>query len=192
MMGEIWLRGPHFGSGYWNKPELSAWIFDAHPVGEQDGPGWLRTGDLGSVLDGELFITGRIKELLVVHGRNLFPQDVEREARAAHGALDGFVGAAFAVAAPDERVVLVHEVNPATPREDLPIVAGAVSRRLVASLGVPVRNLMLVKRGTVRRTTSGKIQRTAMRERFLAGSITALHAELESAVRRVSAGGDGG
>lgn len=189
-VGEIWLRGTHFGSGYWNKPELTAATFDAHLAGEPDGPGWLRTGDLGALLDGELFVTGRIKELLVVHGRNLFPQDVEREARAAHGALEGFVGAAFAVAAPDERVVLVHEINPATPREDLPGVATAVSRRLIVSLGVPVRNLMLVKRGTVRRTTSGKIQRMAMRERFLAGSITALHTELEPAVRRVSAVGD--
>lgn len=191
-VGEIWLRGAHFGSGYWNKPELTARTFDAHPVGEQDAPGWLRTGDLGGFLDGELFVTGRIKELLVVHGRNLFPQDVEREARAAHNALEGFLGAAFAVAAPDERVVLVHEINPSTPRDELPTVATAVARRLMASLGVPVRNLVLVKRGTVRRTTSGKIQRTAMRERFLAGAITALHAEIEPAVRRVSAGGDGG
>jgi acyl-CoA synthetase (AMP-forming)/AMP-acid ligase II len=191
-VGEIWLRGAHFGSGYWNKPELTARTFNAHPVGEQDAPGWLRTGDLGGFLDGELFVTGRIKELLVVHGRNLFPQDVEREARAAHNALEGFLGAAFAVAAPDERVVLVHEINPSTPRDELPTVATAVARRLMASLGVPVRNLVLVKRGTVRRTTSGKIQRTAMRERFLAGSITALHAEIEPAVRRMSAGGDGG
>ncbi|MFJ3982604.1 fatty acyl-AMP ligase [Streptomyces fungicidicus] len=187
-IGEIWLRGESIGRGYWGRPELSAEVFDARLADSAEGPGWLRTGDLGALVDGELFVTGRLKELLIVHGRNIFPQDVEHEARAAHEALGGQLGAAFGVGSPDERVVLVHEVHPRTPRTELPEVVTAVTRRLNRSFGLPLRNVVLVRRGTVRRTTSGKIRRTAMRERFLAGDMTVLHAELEPALRAPSTG----
>ncbi len=189
-IGEIWLRGGNVGLGYWNRPELTAQTFDV-TLADDDSTGWLRTGDLGALVDGELFVTGRIKELLIVRGRNLFPQDVEQQARAAHEALRGLLGAAFGVAVPDERMVLIHEVNPRTPADELPAVATTVARRLTTTIGVPVRNVLLVRRGTVRRTTSGKIQRTAMRDRFLAGDIAALHAELEPEVRQAAAGGVG-
>ncbi|WP_322755000.1 fatty acyl-AMP ligase [Frankia sp. Cas3] len=192
-IGELWLRGGSVGLGYWNKPQASAQIFHARLAGadghDETGPGWLRTGDLGAFIGGELFITGRIKETLIVRGRNLFPHDLEREARTAHDALHNFVGAAFGVSAPDERIVLVHEVAPRTPVEHLPAVATAVMRNLTDSFGVPVYNILLVRRGTVRRTTSGKIRRMAMREWFLAGEIPVLHADLEPAVRRLAAGG---
>ncbi|GAB2896587.1 fatty acyl-AMP ligase [Streptomyces deserti] len=187
-VGEIWLRGESLGRGYWGKPELSAQVFDARLADADEGPGWLRTGDLGALVDGELFVTGRLKELLIVHGRNIFPQDVEHEARAAHDALGGQFGAAFGIGSPDERVVLVHEVHPRTPKAELPEVVTAVTRRLSRSFGLPMRNIVLVRRGTVRRTTSGKIRRTAMRERFLAGDMHVLHAELEPALRAASTG----
>lgn len=185
-IGEVWLRGPAIGRGYWGKPELSAEIFDARPVGDA-GPGWLRTGDLGALVDGRLFITGRLKEMLIVRGRNLFPQDLEVAARAAHEALTGFLGAAFGVPVPDERIVLVHEVNPQVAAEQLPSIAAAVKRRLTVEIGVPVHNIVLVRRGTVRRTTSGKIQRGIMRSRFLAGEIEPSYAELDAAVQAAMA-----
>ncbi len=187
-IGEVWLRGTSVGRGYWDKPELSAQTFQARLADDRDeGPGWLRTGDLGALVDGELFVTGRLKEMMIVRGRNLFPDDLEQQARLANAALEGFAGAAFAVAAPDERVVLIHEVNPRVPAEDLPAVATDVLHRLTASFGVPVRNIVLVRRGVVRRTTSGKIQRHAMREQFLTGAIAALHSELDAGVRRLTA-----
>lgn len=190
-IGEVWLRGASVGRGYWNKPELSAQTFRARLVDEpEDAPGWLRTGDQGALVDGELFITGRLKEMIIVRGRNLFPHDLEQQARLANAALEGFFGAAFGVAAPDERIVLIHEVNPRVPREDLSAVAIDVQRRLTASFGVPVRNILLVRRGVVRRTTSGKIQRHAMREQFLTGSIPALHSELDPGVQRLTAAAD--
>ncbi|MEU0949244.1 fatty acyl-AMP ligase [Streptomyces canus] len=192
-VGEIWVRGPNVGSGYWGRPELDAQVFAARLEGtgvdERATESWLRTGDLGALVDGELFVTGRLKEMLVVRGRNLFPHDLEQEARAAHQALRGHVGAAFAVAAPDERIVLVHEVAPRTADDELPRAAAAVSRRLTTACGVPVHNVLLVRRGTVRRTTSGKIRRSEMRDRFLAGDITALHTELDREVRQLRAGG---
>lgn len=195
-IGEIWLQGPGVSSGYWGRPELSEANFRARPAAADDaadagtaqggstaesGP-WLRTGDLGAAVAGELFVTGRLKELLILRGRNIFPQDLERAARAAHPALKGFFGAAFSVPVPDERAVLVHEVAPATAAQDLADIAAAVSRGLTAGFGVPVRNILLVRRGTIRRTTSGKIQRAAMREQFLAGRIGALHARLDPEV----------
>ncbi|MFI6306118.1 fatty acyl-AMP ligase [Amycolatopsis thailandensis] len=189
-VGEIWLRGDSIGRGYWGKPELSARVFDAEIAGVEDGGGWLRTGDLGAFADGEIFVTGRLKEMLIVHGRNVFPQDVEHEARTAHQALGGQLGAAFGVGAPDERVVLVHEVRPGTPSTELPSVVSAVTQRLNRSFGFPVRNVVLVRRGTVRRTTSGKIRRTAMRDRFLAGEMAVLHAELEPDVRPAPTGAE--
>jgi acyl-CoA synthetase (AMP-forming)/AMP-acid ligase II len=187
-IGEIWLRGAAIGRGYWNRPELSADVFAARLTGDDDGSassGWLRTGDLGALVDGELFVTGRLKEMMIVHGRNVFPQDVEKAARAGQPALTGRVGAAFGVFAPDERIVLVHEVDPATPAAGLPAIAKDVSRRLTIETEVPVRNVLLVRRGRVLRTTSGKIRRGEMRAKFLAGDIDALHAELEPDVRRL-------
>ena len=184
-IGELWLRGPSVGIGYWGRPELSRETFDAR-LSDGDA-GWLRTGDLASLVDGELVVTGRIKEMLIVYGRNLSPQDIEEEARPAHPALDGLRGAAFGVAAPDERVVVVHEVARGTDAAVLPSVAEAVKQRLSATLGIPVRNVVLVDRGTVRRTTSGKIQRLAMRSLFLAGELRVRHDALEPAVERLMA-----
>ncbi|WP_284466951.1 fatty acyl-AMP ligase [Actinomadura madurae] len=188
-VGEIWLRGAPMGRGYWNRPELRAEVFEARLADEDAGPagtGWLRTGDLGAVVNGELFVTGRLKEMMIVYGRNIYPQDVEQAARGDQPALAGLVGAAFGVPAPDERIVLVHEVAPATPAAELPAVAADVSRRLTVELGVPVRNVVLVRRGTVGRTTSGKIQRVETRARFLAGEIAPLYAELEPDVRGIT------
>ncbi|MFG2822963.1 fatty acyl-AMP ligase [Kitasatospora sp. NPDC048365] len=185
-VGELWLRGASVGSGYWNRPELTGPVFGARIEGGDDRV-WMRTGDLGTLIDGELFVTGRLKEMLVVRGRNLFPQDLEQEARSAHPALVGFFGAAFAVPAPDERIVLVHEVSPKVRDAELPAVASAVKQGLTGALGAPLRNVVLVRRGSVRRTTSGKIQRTTMRELFLSGELTAVHADLEPAVRLLAA-----
>lgn len=198
-VGEIWVRAPGTGRGYWNRPQETEAVFGARIAAAQgaaesadDDGRYLRTGDLGAFVDGQLYITGRIKELMIVHGRNLYPQDLEREARAAHEALHGLVGAAFAVAVPDERVVLVHEVSRTIPSEQLPGVARAVASALTAAVGSPLRNLVLVRRGAVPRTTSGKIQRAAARESFLSGQFTALYAELEPAVLTAASGGSGG
>jgi len=185
-IGEIWLCGDSVGLGYWNRPELSEQTFRAQLVGD-DEPGrtWLRTGDLGALVGDDLFVTGRLKEILIIRGRNLFPQDVEHEARAAHPALEGVVGAAFGVDTPDERLVLVHEVSPRLPAEQLADVAAAIMQELTVALGVPARNVVLVRRGTVSRTTSGKIQRGTVRRQFLAGEVAALHTVLEPEVRRL-------
>ena len=180
-IGELWLRGPGVSSGYWGRPELSRATFGARLAGVSGS--WLRTGDLACLVGGEIVVTGRLKEMLVIRGRNLFPQDIEQAARRAHPALDGLWGAVFGVPAPDERMVVVHEV----PREivvaELPGIAVAIKQRVTGVVGVPAGNVVLVDRGTVRRATSGKVQRLAMRGRFLAGTLEVRHRELEPAVR---------
>lgn len=185
-VGEIWLKGDSVSSGYWKRPETNKEIFDASIVdatGGQDGGGWLRTGDMGVLQDGELYVTGRLKEMVILAGRNLYPQDVERAIQSADEAFGNRVGAVFAVQTDREHLVAVQEVRPSSVTTGLDAFASDVQRFISKEFGVPAGNLLLVRPGTVRKTTSGKIQRTLMRKLFLEGRITALHEVLEPAVR---------
>jgi acyl-CoA synthetase (AMP-forming)/AMP-acid ligase II len=173
-IGEIWVAGPSVALGYRGRPEETRATFRAG-----DGR-WLRTGDLGFLLDGQLYVTGRIKDVIIVNGRNLYPQDLEVAAWRANPAAGR--SAAFGVRRPDggEHVVLIQEVrrgHSAVLSETADRVMDLVTREF----GIPL-SLMLVARGAVRQTTSGKLRRRHMRELFLSGSLTPLHAELEPAV----------
>lgn len=181
--GEIWVRGGSVAAGYHDRPAATAATFHAR-TRDGDGP-YLRTGDLGTLVDGELYVTGRLTDMLVVRGRNLCPQDIEHAARDLHPALAGGFGVAFGVTADREYVVLVHEVRKTlldgTDPADL---ADAVRTRLARDFDMPPPGVVLVNRGAVRRTTSGKVQRRLMRELFLAGSLRPLHATVPPALRR--------
>lgn len=185
-IGEVWVRGPSVTRGYWRDEERTRGAFGA--VAADGTAGFLRTGDLGTSYDGELYVTGRIKELLIVRGGNLYPQDIEAAARAAHPALARGVGAAFTVEAPDEQVVIVHECRPA--RRDAATLT-EISRRLTdvvtREFGAPVAGVVLVRPGSVPRTTSGKIQRALARRQFLDGQLELVHADLAPALRRATA-----
>lgn len=181
-VGEIWVRGGGVAAGYWNMPELSAATFDATPVGGTGG--WLRTGDLGASVDGELFVTGRTKDVIIVNGRNLYAHDIEAAARAAAPALARGVGAAFAVGSP-ERLVLVHELRPEHLGDaTLDDVTAAVRSAVFAEFSVPLTELVLVAKGVVARTTSGKIRRTHMRAAHEAGTIARLEQASQPEVAR--------
>ncbi|WP_169946407.1 fatty acyl-AMP ligase [Microbispora sp. H11081] len=178
-IGEIWVAGPSVALGYRGRPAETRATFPAD--GSARHGRWLRTGDLGFLLDGQLYVTGRIKDVIVVNGRNLYPQDLEEAAARANPGAGR--GAAFGVRGGDggEHVVLVQEVRmrqPATLGET----ADRVMDRLTREFGVPL-SLLLVTRGTVRQTTSGKLRRRHMRELFLGGGLTPLHAELAPALR---------
>ena len=175
-IGEIWVRGAGVAQGYWRDLGKTARVFRASTAdGERD---FMRTGDLGTLDDGHLYVTGRLKDVIVVAGRNLYPQDVERTVQRVN-ALFG-PGTAFAVPGERERVVVVQELRTRTGYDlDLAALATQVERCLTEEFDVHVGGVLLVRPGTVRRTTSGKVERSAMRELFLRGRIRPLHQELD-------------
>jgi len=169
-VGEILVRGPSVAGGYWNRPEETAQTFGAD--GAEDV--FLRTGDLGFLDGDELFVTGRLKDLIIVRGRNLYPQDVELTAETSHPGLRSGCGAAFSVEADgEERLVVVQEVE-RTWRRRLEGVAEAVVRAVAEEHQVPVHAVALVLPGAVPKTTSGKVQRRACRAAFVEGGLEIL------------------
>lgn len=171
--GEIWVQGPSVARGYWGRPEDSARTFGAHLAGGE-GP-FLRTGDLGFVHAGELFVTGRLKDLIVVRGRNVHPQDVERSVERAHTALRPGCGAAFAVDEQgQERLVVAHEIERPQRGFDAAVVIAAVRQAVAEEHDAPLHALALLAPGTLPKTSSGKVQRQACRRLFLEGTLQPL------------------
>jgi acyl-CoA synthetase (AMP-forming)/AMP-acid ligase II len=179
-VGEIRVAGPSLATGYHGDDAATRATFVTGPDGR-----WLRTGDLGFLLEGQLYVTGRLKELLIVRGRNLYPQDIEFSAREAHP--DAARGAAFGVLDPDreEHVVLVQEMRRAA-QGDPSGFAHAVLHTVTRQFGVSV-SIVVVRSNAVRHTTSGKVRRGHMRDLFLDGGLSALHSVLSPAVAAVLA-----
>ncbi|MFI1720807.1 fatty acyl-AMP ligase [Streptomyces sp. NPDC020489] len=175
-VGEIRVQGPNVGRGYWNRREESERVFGAGFADTEDAPGrWLSTGDLGAVLDGQLIVTGRLKDLVIVDGRNHYPQDIEATAQDAHPAVRPDRLAAFAVpGTPAERVVVVAEHVRGTTLADLdvPNVVRAVRGAVSSRHGLRLHEVVVVAPGAVARTSSGKVSRALTRERYLQGVYT--------------------
>ena len=169
-VGEIWLRGPSIAQGYWQREAASAETFRAY-TREGEGP-FLRTGDLGFVLDGRLYVTGRSKELIIVRGRNHYPQDIEQTLQASDAAFAPGNGAAFAVEMDgEERVVVVQEVQRTRLRKlDAPAAIAAAKAAVAAVHEVPLHDVLLIGPMRLPKTSSGKIQRRRARELYESGS----------------------
>ncbi len=175
--GEIWLSGPSVARGYWRNPEATVHDFNAFlPSGE--GP-FLRTGDLGFLAGGELYVTGRLKDLIILRGRNLYPQDVELTAERSHPDLRPGGGAAFAVDSGtagetgEERLVIVHEVErrrKSSP-ENTAEIAEAVRRAVAAEHEAQVYEVVLIRQSGLPKTSSGKVQRRRCRDLYLRGEL---------------------
>jgi acyl-CoA synthetase (AMP-forming)/AMP-acid ligase II len=181
-IGEIWVRGPQVARGYWNRPDATRAVFGA--TSDRGDGDYLRTGDLGTVHDGQFYVTGRIKEVLIVHGQNLYPQDLEATVRAAHPALARGVGAVFTVPTPDEEIVIVQECRAHALEDTTPSgLAAEIRNAIRREFGVAVGGVVLVRPSQVRRTTSGKIQRGLTRDLFTEDQLRALYEDLTPAVR---------
>jgi amino acid adenylation domain-containing protein len=175
IIGEIWVSGPSVAGGYWHRSEQSAATFGGRLAGHPET--WLRTGDLGFIDDGELFVTGRRKDLLIVRGTNHYPQDVEQTIERSHPALLA-MGAVFAVDDGDEeRVVAVHEVHRHTEAGQLPEVAARARAAVIAAHELAPYAVVLVRQGSVPRTSSGKVQRSLCRDRYLVGDLPVLYTD---------------
>jgi fatty-acyl-CoA synthase len=181
-VGEIWLQGNNVGRGYWGLPDESRRAFGAtlrsrlgdgsHAEGSTAGRPWLRTGDLGVYLDGEIYVTGRIADLITIAGRNHYPQDIEATvAEASPMVRRGYVTAFCVPEDGAQRLVVIAERAAGTSRDDpqpaIEAIGNAVSRRH----GVPVSDVRFLPAGGIPRTTSGKLARRACREQYLSGTL---------------------
>ena len=200
-IGEIWISGNNMGTGYWGKPEESREVFQnilksrtnpSHAEGAADDATWVSTGDFGAYHDGELYITGRVKDLVIIDGRNHYPQDLEYSAQEASKALRTGYVAAFSVPAnqlPDEvfdnahaglkrdpddtseQLVIVAERAPGAHKLDIAPISDDIRAAIAVRHGVTVRDVLLTPAGAIPRTSSGKIGRRACRAAYLDGSL---------------------
>jgi acyl-CoA synthetase (AMP-forming)/AMP-acid ligase II len=189
-VGEILVRGPNVGLGYWKRAEQSAEVFGAHLPGTGEQP-WLRTGDLGALHSGLLLVTGRLKDLLIIDGRNHYPQDVEETVHAALDADRRERAAVFAVPGEaGESVVAVAERRRDRMKRDVHLGVGAssasasghggsvdhvVRAQVAGTHGLRLDRLVLVPPGTIPRTSSGKVSRSACRAAYLRGEYAEGH-----------------
>lgn len=178
-VGEIWVAGESVTSGYWKRPEETGETFGARTADIEGS--FLRTGDLGFIHDDELFITGRLKDLIIIRGRNLYPHDIERTVQESHPKLRSAVGAAFSITDSEERLVVVHEAE-RSAKYNYEEILSAIRAAVAEEYQVQLHAVVIVKTGGVPRTSSGKIQRRACREMFLSNQLDVLAGWRESSI----------
>ena len=170
-VGEIRVEGGSVAQGYWNRPEESEGTFQARLANGQGGT-FLRTGDLGFLVDGELFVTGRAKDLIILQGKNHYPQDIELTVEEASRAVRPSCVAAFAAEIDDvEKLIVVAEVERQARGQNHDDTLASIRRAVAANHDVAVWSIVLIKTLTIPKTSSGKIQRHLCRERFLGNGL---------------------
>jgi acyl transferase domain-containing protein/acyl-CoA synthetase (AMP-forming)/AMP-acid ligase II/pimeloyl-ACP methyl ester carboxylesterase/acyl carrier protein len=171
-IGEIWVSSDSVARGYWQKKEITDYAFAA-TLPNYPNVKFLRTGDLGFLKDGELFVTGRLKDLIIIRGRNYYPQDIELTVDNAHEAIRSGCGAAFAVeVAGEERLVITYEVQRTYLRKlDVAAVTKAIRTAILQNHELNPHAIVLLKTASVPKTSSGKIQRHACKAGFMAGTL---------------------
>lgn len=188
-VGEIWIRGPHIAQGYWRRQDVTTEVFGATLEGGE-GP-YLRTGDLGFVNERNVFVTGRRKDVIIVRGRNHYPQDIERTAAAAHEAVQVAGCAAFSMSEPGdtEQIALVCEVRRrALSGLDAAAVVAAIREAVAGEHELPIAAIVLIRPATLPKTSSGKVRRSATRRAYLAGTLDAVHTWVQPSTPSVDAG----
>lgn len=181
-VGEIWIKGSAVARGYWNRQEENAAAFGGRLADTGEGP-YLRTGDLGFVRHGNLFVVGRLKEVIVIRGRNHYPHDIEQTVSRAHEALIPNAGATFAVEHEGaERLVVVNEVDRQHRNGDLEAVTQRIRAAVAEEHELDVFAVVLIRQASLPRTTSGKVQRNLCRQQYLEGELK-VQAQWQAATR---------
>ncbi len=171
-VGEIQVNGPNIGVGYWGRPGESAAVFGLPPIDPESGAGWLATGDLGVRHGGELFMTGRLKDLVIVDGRNHYPQDLEQTVET-HPAVRPHSAAVFAIEHGDGEAAVVVVERAKAIDADVAMAAAEIRRAVAAAHGLRPHDVVFLAPGEVPRTSSGKISRALCRKSYLDGALTA-------------------
>jgi thioesterase domain-containing protein/acyl carrier protein len=176
-VGEIWVASRGVAQGYWQRHNVTKETFQAYLADPKEGP-FLRTGDLGFIKDGELFVTGRLKDLIIIRGENYYPQDIEWVIEKSHPALLRGYLAAFSVEIDGtEQLVIAQEVERSAVKTlNSQEVIAAIRKAVAKELELPVYGVVLLKRGAIPKTSSGKIQRQACRTAFLNGNLDGIDA----------------
>jgi acyl-CoA synthetase (AMP-forming)/AMP-acid ligase II len=170
-IGEIWVSSPSVAQGYWERPGENERIFHAFLSDTGEGP-FLRTGDLGFLRNGLLFVTGRLKDLIIILGRNHYPQDIEQTVEVSHPALQPAAGAAFSVlVGGEERLVVVQEVARQYRNANMDEVLRAIRRAIAENHDLQVYAIVLIRPLTIEKTSSGKIKRHASKAAFLSNNL---------------------
>ena len=174
-IGEIWVKSDSVARGYWNRPQLSEYSFNAVLADSQEA-GWLRTGDLGFLQQEELFVTGRLKDLIIIRGRNYYPQDIELTVDNSHEAIRaGNTAAVAAEIAGEERLVVTTEIKRTALRKlNVEEVTKAIRSAIAQSHELQTHAIVLLKTGSIPKTSSGKIQRHACKAGYLDGSLNSV------------------
>lgn len=172
-VGELWLHGSSIAQGYWHKEQETKEVFHAHLDGDKRD--YLRTGDMGFLKEGELYVTGRLKDLIILQGRNLYPQDVERVVELSHEAIRKSCVAAVSVEVQQqERLIVLAEIERTYRKIDFAPVFQAIRQALIEELEVIPYSIQLLAPAQTLKTTSGKIQRKATKEAYLKQSLVTL------------------
>uniref|UniRef100_K3WG10 Carrier domain-containing protein n=1 Tax=Globisporangium ultimum (strain ATCC 200006 / CBS 805.95 / DAOM BR144) TaxID=431595 RepID=K3WG10_GLOUD len=172
-VGELWVQGPSVAVGYWNRPDYTEEMFGAKLAGEKNPKNvYLRTGDMGFLRHGEVFVTGRLKDLIIIRGRNVVPQDVEASIEMAHDHVRPGCTAAFSIEKnQEEALVLVAEVKNGSSKEICEEICREIVKVVLSEHQLRCEAIVLLRQKTIPKTTSGKIQRSAAKSKFLTNTL---------------------
>lgn len=177
-VGEIWVASDSIPEGYWNKPIVSKEIFHNYLPHDETRSRYLRTGDLGFLHNNQLYITGRLKDLIIIHGKNYYPQDIEHTVIKSHSIIKAGQCVAFSVEVnSQEKLVIVAEINPKEKDNHTALeeACNIIAENILSDYEVPVYKIVLGTSGTIAKTTSGKVRRKYVKEKLLNGELHPVH-----------------
>jgi acyl-CoA synthetase (AMP-forming)/AMP-acid ligase II len=186
-VGQIWIRGASVATGYWNREDETRVTFD---LATSDGrTGFVRSGDLGVIVDGRLFVLGRESDVLTIHGRTYYPHELETSSSTSDTAFAPHACAAVTVHESGvDKLVIIQEVSRAALRSLNASAAAAAIRRVIAEHHrLEVHAVVLLRPATLPRTTSGKVRRASCREAFRAGALAPVYTWFEPSTADISA-----